>query len=952
METLLSGGTWRLRTAEGWVAERAADDPDKFFLERLEQDTCEFAGAGPERCVFVDGLRSSGTASGGEEGCDSRVPHALCKEIVVGERYAEVVVNQDVGPGGRVEDKLTATAVDSVFPTLPQLHGRPRREAEVEASLPNVDSDDSDLAVEHPLTCSLLANSVEVGDADAVTFSVELFVPAERPAASATAGGIWEWGVVVGDLDVYLSTQRRFTVKESDNGGGYEAGGAIGAPGDTGAVGRGGNEEEEAGAKSMHIVVEGPTGFIHALPVCSAFRGRWMTLKIVARRSGESVLVCTPNADQVHVEHDRPTGTSINVRLGVADTVSDFASVADRGAEHQVQQRQLRCTFSNPCFFRGVRLGCIGLYSERTGPFCPENSVDFPFRARHAVVLLGSAEDTPPLDFPRLLELERLMAVEHKRRLVEPPAWPLLIFARRLRRVWSGEVPAYVCRTSNIVDGGPSTTARGPGVPAQPTPIPSACGGTGSPTASCTAQDAGRALSPTLTVWKALLSPGRVAFGSAIHFSRFGTGTTANLAGGDGILAGDGAVQRRCVTAWEHPALQTPARFEAVPLPPTMSSQAVAGRGLWAWAPVPRSEAFLAMGLVFTAGPEPPPVTDVRCVRRELVKDAEGQKCKVGICRTVLQMDLSAKILLVPTITNFSLPRVPLVMRWHRMRLVLSVSRSALCDTAVAPVTPPLNFAALPHSRVLCMFPCSRFLPLRNAAHQRVTLQRTTKRRGQRQEANSSADQDSHCNEILIVKEMGVCVPKEGSAWGLSPRVVVGDAGERHGLHQPRWDGLMPTLSGTAGESVVINLGHSPFRHPMDGYLPVSEVVHADARFVLQVYKESERMWRDVQHRRVKANHGSPQTPRLGFTGSHVVFWAICLCDRTSWVGLGCRAHRSRRSAPNAARRVCCRFRWAVSTTLFCRYVFGLQTQLLLMLSSATLCSDLPVRLFFFISTS
>ncbi|CAM9133388.1 unnamed protein product, partial [Laminaria digitata] len=715
VETLLSGGTWRLRTAEGWVAERAADDPDKFFLERLEQDTCEFAGAGPERCVFVDGLRSPGTASGGEEGCDSRVPHALCKEIVVGERYAEVVV---------------------------------------EASLPDVDGDDSDLAVEHPLTCSLLANSVEVGDADAVTFSVELFVPAERPAASATAGGIWEWGVVVGDLDVYLSTQRRFTVKESDNGGGYEAGGAIGAPGDTGAVGRGGNEEEEAGAKSMHIVVEGPTGFIHALPVSSAFRGRWMTLKIVARRSGESVLVCTPNADQVHVEHDRPTGTSINVRLGVADTVSDFASVADRGAEHQVQQRQLRCTFSNPCFFRGVRLGCIGLYSERTGPFCPENSVDFPFRARHAVVLLGSAEDTPPLAFPRLLELERLMAVEHKRRLVEPPAWPLLIFARRLRRVWSGEVPAYVCRTSNIVDGGPSTTARDPGVPALPTPISSACGGTGSPTASCTAQDAGRALSPTLTVWKALLLPGRVAFGSAIHFSRFGTGTTANLAGSDGILAGDDAVQRRCVTAWEHPALQTPARFEAVPLPPTMSSQAVAGRGLWAWAPVPRSEAFLAMGLVFTAGPEPPPVTDVRCVRRELVKGAEGQKCK------------------------------------------------------------------------------------------RVTLQRTTKRR---QEANSSADQDSHCNEILIVKEMGVCVPKEGSAWGLSPRVVVGDAGERHGLHQPRWDGLMPTLSGTAGESVVINLGHSPFRHPMDGYLPVSEVVHADARFVLQVYKESERMWRDVQ---------------------------------------------------------------------------------------------------------
>ncbi|CAN0512750.1 unnamed protein product, partial [Scytosiphon promiscuus] len=135
---------------------------------------------------------------------------------------------------------------------------------------------------------------------------------------------------------------------------------------------------------------------------------------------------------------------------------------------------------------------------------------------------------------------------------------------------------------------------------------------------------------PTLTVWQALLSPGRVAFGSAVHFSRFGTGTAASLAGGDGTLVGDGAAQRRCVTACEHPALQTPARFEAVPLPPSMSSQAVAGRGLWAGAPVPRSEAFLAMGLVFTAGSEPPPVTSVRCVRKHLVKDAEAQKCKVG----------------------------------------------------------------------------------------------------------------------------------------------------------------------------------------------------------------------------------------------------------------------------------------------------------------------------------
>ena len=597
------------------MAERAVDDPDEFFLERLEQDTWNFAGAGPERCVFVDGLRTRRTVSGGGVGYNAGVFHALCKDIVIGECYAEVIVNQDVGPGGRVEDKVVAT---TVFPTLPQLDGTPRRAPGMEASLPGVHR-----------TCSLLASSLEIGDADAVTVSVELFVPAERSAASATAGENWAWGVVVGEFDIYLSTQRRFVVKESDNGGGYEAGEASGASGDIRTVGREKNGQGEASANSMHVVIEGPAGLIHALPVCSAFRGCWMTLKIIARRSGESLLVCTQNADQVHVEHARPTGTSTNVRL-VVEPVPDSASVADRGAEHHAQQRQLRCAFLNPRFFRGGRLDCIGLCTKRTGPFCPENSVDLPFRARHAVVLLGSAEDTPPLTFPRLLELERLMSVEHKRRLVEPLAWPLLIVPRRLRQIWSGEV----CRTPNTVDGGASATGCDSGVPAPPRCIASGSVDTGLPTASCSAPDAERALSPTFTVWQASLSPGRVAFGSAVHFSRFGIGAAANLAAGDGVIVGDGAVRRRCVTAWEHPALQTPARFEAVPLPPSMSSRAGVGRGLWAWAPVPRSEAFLGMGLVFTAGPEPPPVTDVRCVRKDLVKDAEAQKCKVSICRS------------------------------------------------------------------------------------------------------------------------------------------------------------------------------------------------------------------------------------------------------------------------------------------------------------------------------
>lgn len=96
-----------------------------------------------------------------------------------------------------------------------------------------------------------------------------------------------------------------------------------------------------------------------------------------------------------------------------------------------------------------------------------------------------------------------------------------------------------------------------------------------------------------------------------------------------------------------------------------------------------------------------------------------------------------------------------------------------------------------------------------------------------------------------------MCVPRDGggSAWGLSPRVVLGDTGAGLGRRQPRWDGLMPSISGMAGQGMVVNLGHLPFRHPMEGYLPVSEMAHADARFVLQVYDDAGRMWQDVRPR-------------------------------------------------------------------------------------------------------
>lgn len=215
------------------------------------------------------------------------------------------------------------------------------------------------------------------------------------------------------------------------------------------------------------------------------------------------------------------------------------------------------------------------------------------------------------------------MSAEHSRRLTEPVARPLLVFARRLRQLWSGEVPLLPSTTTLGTDkAGTAATDDAVTAPAAVSKEPLS--------SSLSSPTARRNATPTLTVWQALLSPGRVAFGTTVCFSRNAAGTTPRSPRGGGGGDGSGLAQRRSLTAWEHPALQTPARFEAVPLPGEMSSaRASGGRGLWAWAPVPRSEAFLAIGLVFTGEPEPPSLKSVRCVRREFVVDAEPHKCKV-----------------------------------------------------------------------------------------------------------------------------------------------------------------------------------------------------------------------------------------------------------------------------------------------------------------------------------
>lgn len=683
MENLCREGTWRLRTAEGWVAERAADDPDKFFLERLQQHTCDFAGsgAGPERCVFADTLRLS-LALEDEKRDVSRSPRARCVEVVRGERYAVVVKARRGSAGdGSVDGMADGGAGATVYapqvlgtppaaPSMAGIHGEEgegvalRRRAKVKGG--NGEGRVNYNGDSRP-TRSLLAHSVEVGDVDVVTVFVELFVPGEAAVDSgprqplpqyrrSSAGGVrgagWRWGVVVGDFDIYLSIQRTPARIEADEGGDGVATGEDDSVRLGEAIGddlrlEDGAERDGGGDESMHLVIDGPGGCFHAVPVCSVFRGRWMTLRVVARRSGESLLACTPSVRE---------GEEACAGRSPEDTTEPgLESHGATSASASVDQKQqLRCTFSNPRFFRGDRVSCVGLYSESSRCSDPSDNHGgkaFPFRARHVAVLLGSVEESPPPVLPRLRHLERVLAIEHSSRLAEPVARPLLVFARRLHSLWSGEIPVScspeafpapeegrspaALSTPALADVAPSPAAGTAGT-AAPVVTPQSPGGAGS--------------SPRLTVWQALLSPGRVALGSAVSFARSGGNGGGGGGGADaGSVeragseepAGAGSapsVHRRCLTAWEHPALQTPARFESVPLPSPMTAEShrEGQGGLWAWAPVPRSEGFLAVGLVFTGTPEPPALTAVRCVRRELVKDADPHKCKVWEGRGLL----------------------------------------------------------------------------------------------------------------------------------------------------------------------------------------------------------------------------------------------------------------------------------------------------------------------------
>lgn len=394
-----------------------------------------------------------------------------------------------------------------------------------------------------------LSGSVDVGEASTVTFVVELFVLSER---SAPERGVWKWGVTMGDFEIYLTTDREDEVEDDC-------------------------EQKISRRKAgMYIVLRGAGGFLRVLSVRSKFRGRWMTLRVTAHRSGNFSLKYTLGSDDSYegVRESSPGDSTLPLsqqQLSPSKTLSSESPPVETSAQDW-------CTFFNPTWFRGSYVDAISLVGER-----PESSHTgsevFPFRARSAALFLGSVVDMPLPSLERMIELEHLLEDKRLARQSEIPAPPLFSRPRRRHRlVWSGKVV-------KLLD------------PACPT---------------------------TLTVWQCVPSPGRVSFGSTVRLSRRGPGSDGER---NDNSAQSGEARSRSFTAWEHPKLQTPERFEPVPLPAPLLGEKAGG--LWAWAPVPRSSDFLAMGLVFTAAPEPPSVNDVRCVQRWLVEDVEPRDHKV-----------------------------------------------------------------------------------------------------------------------------------------------------------------------------------------------------------------------------------------------------------------------------------------------------------------------------------
>ncbi|CAM9214773.1 unnamed protein product [Chrysoparadoxa australica] len=104
----------------------------------------------------------------------------------------------------------------------------------------------------------------------------------------------------------------------------------------------------------------------------------------------------------------------------------------------------------------------------------------------------------------------------------------------------------------------------------------------------------------TIRLWEPYERNGYVSFGTCV---------TITAEGG----AHDAHGQRRDLVAVSHPYLVKPVRYERFPW-----KGAARRRQLYAWLPVPPSEDFVVLGMVFTMLDEPPPLDRVRCVHRQL----------------------------------------------------------------------------------------------------------------------------------------------------------------------------------------------------------------------------------------------------------------------------------------------------------------------------------------------
>lgn len=227
--------------------------------------------------------------------------------------------------------------------------------------------------------------------------------------------------------------------------------------------------------RCISFSLRSPRRFIRALSVQSKVRGRWMTLRIIADRSGNPFLACTLGRDDSHkgVHESSPGDSILQQQLDPSETKASESPPLEASPK-------ARNIFYNPTW-SADRTSVLSVFSVNArNPYIRAAKI-FPsgLDPRMKAIFLGSVVELPLSCLLRLKELDHHLEIKRLTRQSEISALPLLSRPRRKHRlVWSGEAVKLLDLTSP----------------------------------------------KRMTVWQCVPSPGRVSLGSPARLSRRSNG--------------------------------------------------------------------------------------------------------------------------------------------------------------------------------------------------------------------------------------------------------------------------------------------------------------------------------------------------------------------------------------------------------------------------------------------